>query len=191
MRRKRPAVALRSGIASRPSPISRRLREKTRASILLTLGVAGALVATDRDHARAAVPVTPVDTTSAGDTFNGALKPWPGGRSGAPPGRLLGVLLPSPSPARRTISRPARKRRGSRRASQGPRTIERRRQSIESAMRHQLPPGLISNTRHAVAASRGGQSRRTVRPCDARAPASSDHHPALLANSGDNIQASP
>ena len=57
-----------------PADLAARLQEKTRRSILLTLGVAGALVATDQGITHVpAVPVTPVDATSAGDTFNGAL----------------------------------------------------------------------------------------------------------------------
>jgi ribokinase len=50
------------------------LRERTRAPVVVTLGERGALVADDSGTERVPAPaVSVVDTTGAGDTFNGAL----------------------------------------------------------------------------------------------------------------------
>jgi len=57
-----------------PEAAARALAERTGAAVLVTLGAQGVLVL-DGDRAeRAPAPqVTPIDTTGAGDTFNGAL----------------------------------------------------------------------------------------------------------------------
>jgi len=53
---------------------ARQLRQKGPGMVIVTLGARGAMIVNDRGAERlAAVPVTPVDTTGAGDAFIGSL----------------------------------------------------------------------------------------------------------------------
>ena len=56
-----------------PQELAQRLREAGFASVVMTLGARGALVADDDLTEIASPQVTPVDTTGAGDAFAGAL----------------------------------------------------------------------------------------------------------------------
>ena len=66
-------LAALTGIADAPAA-ARRLADLTRGAVVATLGADGAIVVDgDRVERVAAPQVTPVDTTGAGDAFNGAL----------------------------------------------------------------------------------------------------------------------
>jgi ribokinase len=64
-----------SAVGTEAEHLVDRLRERTRAHIVLTLGADGAVVddGATRRHVRAVVAPTVVDTTGAGDAFTGAL----------------------------------------------------------------------------------------------------------------------
>src|SRR5262249_52670134 len=62
------------GGAASAAAAGRALRDRGVGTVIVTLGAQGSLACTARDDVRVpAFPVTAVDTTAAGDAFNGAL----------------------------------------------------------------------------------------------------------------------